>query len=509
MGKQAKPLLNFWQIWNMSFGFLGIQFGFGLQNANTSRIFESLGADVETIPILWIAAPLTGLIVQPIVGYFSDRTWHAKLGRRRPYFLVGAILASIALCLMPNSPTLWVAAGMLWMMDASINITMEPFRAFVGDNLPAQQRTIGFATQSFFIGVGAVVASALPWMLTNWFDVSNVAAEGQKIADSVKWSFYIGAAVFLSAVLWTIIRSHEYSPAELQSFGETEDHQAPTHNWQGLGQAAEAAYQERFGLIVSISALVLMVVLRYANVPKEVSLLVVATAFVGILWIISSRLIRRNKHENGFVSIMTDLLHMPLTMRQLAVVQFFSWFALFSMWIYTTSGVTAHIYGTTDAKSALYNEGADWVGLCFAAYNLVAALVAFALPYLAKLTNRRISHLIALTLGGLGLISIYFITNPQLIMVSMVGVGIAWASILSLPYAMLAGSLPPEKMGYYMGVFNFFIVIPQLVAATILGFIVGKLFGGEAIYALIVGGVSMIIAGLLTLRVYDPDEAVQ
>lgn len=509
MGKQAKPLLNFWQIWNMSFGFLGIQFGFGLQNANTSRIFESLGADVETIPILWIAAPLTGLIVQPIVGYFSDRTWHAKLGRRRPYFLVGAILASIALCLMPNSPTLWVAAGMLWMMDASINITMEPFRAFVGDNLPAQQRTIGFATQSFFIGVGAVVASALPWMLTNWFDVSNVAAEGQKIADSVKWSFYIGAAVFLLAVLWTIIRSHEYSPAELQSFGETEDHQAPTHNWQGLGQAAEAAYQERFGLIVSISALVLMVVLRYADVPKEVSLLVVATAFVGVLWIISSRLIRRNKHENGFVSIMTDLLHMPLTMRQLAVVQFFSWFALFSMWIYTTSGVTAHIYGTTDSQSALYNEGADWVGLCFAAYNLVAALVAFALPYLAKLTNRRVSHLIALTLGGLGLISIYFITDPKLIMVSMVGVGIAWASILSLPYAMLAGSLPPEKMGYYMGVFNFFIVIPQLVAATILGFIVGKLFGGEAIYALIVGGVSMIIAGLLTLRVYDPDEAVQ
>lgn len=490
----------------MSFGFLGIQFGFGLQNANTSRIFESLGADVETIPILWIAAPLTGLIVQPIVGYFSDRTWHAKLGRRRPYFLVGAILASIALCLMPNSPTLWVAAGMLWMMDASINITMEPFRAFVGDNLPAEQRTIGFATQSFFIGVGAVVASALPWMLSNWAGVSNVAAEGQQIADSVKWSFYIGGVVFLLAVLWTVFRSHEYSPAELQSFGEIDEH-THIHKWDAQSQAVEANYQQRFGLIVSVAALVLIGVLRYAGVPKEVFLLVIATAFVGVLWLISSRLIRNNQYQNGFVSIMTDLLHMPVTMRQLAVVQFFSWFALFSMWIYTTSGVTAHIYGTQDTESLRYNEGADWVGICFAAYNLVAALVAFGLPYLAKLTNRRVSHLIALTLGGLGLISIYFITDPTMILVSMVGVGIAWASILSLPYAMLAGSLPSDKMGYYMGVFNFFIVIPQLVAATILGFIVGKFFGGEAIYALIVGGVSMIIAGLLTLRVYDPDEA--
>ncbi|MEZ4984824.1 MAG: MFS transporter [Saprospiraceae bacterium] len=502
MAKQQKPQLSFWQIWNMSFGFLGIQFGFGLQNANTSRIFESLGADVETIPILWIAAPFTGLVVQPIVGYFSDRTWHPKWGRRRPYFLVGAILASLALCLMPNSSTLWMAAGMLWIMDASINITMEPFRAFVGDNLPAEQRNVGFATQSFFIGVGAVVASALPWMMTNWFDVSNTLREGQQIADSVRWSFYLGAAVFLTAVLWTVFRSHEYSPEQRMSFGEVEE-AAHHHNWSPAEREAEASLQQRFGGIVAVVSAILVGALYIGQLPKEVYLLVIAIGVVGLLWVYAGSLVRKGVQEGAFVTIMTDLLHMPKTMQQLAVVQFFSWFALFSMWIYTTSAVTSHIYGTTNTESALYNEGADWVGILFAVYNLVAAVVAFGLPWLARFTNRRVTHLIALVLGGIGLISIFFIKDPDLLVVSMVGVGIAWASILSMPYAMLAGALPADKMGYYMGVFNFFIVIPQLVAATILGFIVGKLFGGHAIYALLVGGVSMILSGLLTLRVKE------
>lgn len=496
----AKPRLSFWEIWNMSFGFLGIQFGFALQNANTSRIFETLGADVEQIPILWIAAPLTGLIVQPIIGYLSDRTWHPKLGRRRPYFLVGAILASIALSIMPNSPTLWVAAGMLWIMDASINVSMEPFRAFVGDNLASEQRTIGFATQSFFIGVGAVVASMLPWMLTNWFGVSNTAGEGQ-ISDSVKWSFYLGGAVFFLAVLWTVIRSREYPPEVLASFEEQEEEVMPELTPKEY--RAGGRKQIRFGSAFAAVGAVSVILLFQANLQKELYILALGIVLVGLLWLVSGSMKNRGHYRNGFVTIMGDLLEMPNTMKQLAVVQFFTWFALFSMWIYTTSGVTSHLYGTDDPTSALYNEGADWVGFLFAVYSGVAALVAFALPVLAKKTNRRITHLICLTLGGLGLVSIYFLPDPNLLLVSMIGVGIAWASILSMPYAMLAGSLPARKMGYFMGVFNFFIVIPQIVAATILGFIVGTFFDGQAIYALIVGGVSMILAGLLTLRVED------
>ncbi|MCB9291020.1 MAG: MFS transporter [Lewinellaceae bacterium] len=499
---KRKPTLTFWQIWNMSFGFLGIQFGFGLQNANTSRIFETLGANVEQIPILWIAAPLTGLIIQPIIGYFSDRTWHPRLGRRRPYFLVGAILASIALCLMPNSPTLWVAAGMLWIMDASINISMEPFRAFVGDNLPSAQRTMGFAMQSFFIGTGAVVASALPWMMTNWLGISNVAPEGE-ISDSVKWSFYLGGIVFFLTVLWTVIRSKEYPPEELHQF---EDNVADEIEVEELTREEYEYGGKRLVQVGGISALLgalIIFLLFRAGLNKELYILAFAIFVVGILWVAAGSMKQSGQYRNGFVAIMSDLLQMPRTMQQLALVQFFSWFALFSMWIYTTAGVTKHLYGTTDPTSALYNEGADWVGFCFAVYNGVAALVAFTLPVLAKYTSRRVTHLICLILGGLGLISVYFIHDPMLLLVSMVGVGIAWASILSMPYAMLAGALPSNKMGYYMGVFNFFIVIPQIVAATILGFIVGFFFKGEAIYALVVGGVGMILAGLLCLLVED------
>jgi len=434
----TKPTLSYWQIWNMSFGFLGIQFGFALQNANVSRIFETLGAKVENIPILWIAAPVTGLLVQPIVGYLSDRTWN-RLGRRRPYFLTGAILASLALLVMPNSPALWVAAGMLWIMDASINISMEPFRAFVGDNLPAAQRVTGFAMQSFFIGTGAVVASALPWILTNLFGVKNEAAAGQ-IPDSVRLSFYLGAAVFFCAVLWTVFRSREYSPEQMASFTEN--------------RAREDGRQG-------------------------------------------------SDNRNALITILKDFLNMPRTMRQLAWAQFFSWFALFAMWIYTTVGVTSHVYGTSDTTSALYNQGANWVGICFAFYSLVAAVVAFAIPPLAKWSSPKTAHIICLVCGALGLASIYFITSPKYLLGSMVGVGIAWASILSMPYAILTGSLPPSKLGYYMGVFNFFIVIPQIVAAAVLGFIVGRFFHHEAIFALLIGGGSLLLAAALMLRVKD------
>jgi maltose/moltooligosaccharide transporter len=501
---RPKPRLSFWDIWNMSFGFLGIQIGFALQNANVSRIFETLGAAVDDIPILWIAAPVTGLVVQPIVGYFSDRTWN-RLGRRRPYFLGGAILASLALVAMPNSPALWVAAGMLWIMDASINISMEPFRAFVGDNLPSEQRTTGFAMQSFLIGTGAVAASILPWLLTTQFGVSNEAPEGV-IPDSVRLSFYLGAAVFFAAVLWTVIRSREYSPEEMAAF---EENQARESALRGPRTAADYAEhgrrQIRLGLVllavgVAVSAW-LVAVAAY-----QVMILSVGLGIVGLLLIASGLLQRSGRHDNGFVTILNDFQDMPHTMKQLAWVQFFSWFALFAMWIYTTAGVTSHVYGTADTTSALYNEGANWVGVGFGVYNGVAAAVAFGIPVLARRTSRKIAHAICLIVGAAGLASVYLIPDPRWLLGSMVGVGVAWASILSMPYAILTGSLPPSKLGYYMGVFNFFIVIPQIVAAAVLGFIVGRFFGGHAIYALLVGGGSLVLAALLTLRVDDRDD---
>jgi maltose/moltooligosaccharide transporter len=505
-----KPSLSFWQIWNMSFGFFGIQFGFALQNANVSRIFETLGARVENIPILWIAAPVTGLIVQPIIGHMSDNTWN-RLGRRRPYFLVGAILASIALLIMPNSPSLWIAAGMLWIMDASINISMEPFRAFVGDMLPPEQRTKGFAMQSFFIGAGAVIASGLPYILTNWFGVSNEPGESL-IPDSVRWSFYIGGIVFFSAVLWTIIRTKEYSPEKMKSFNEQPEKQ----NLRKVDDEVPAEKKMVFirnGIIwvlagLVISAIIYWISLQTDRISLKAELYILtmgATAF-GLLQIIVGTLIHYRKRKNGLVIVINDLYNMPKTMAQLALVQFFTWFALFAMWIYTTSAVTSHIYGTSDTTSTLYNEGANWVGVLFAVYNGFAASVAFLLPVIAKYTNRRITHMISLIAGGIGLISVYFISNHYWLIASMIGVGIAWASILSMPYAILTGSLPPEKMGTYMGIFNFFIVIPQIMAASLLGFFAQQVFGGKAIYTLMLGGVSMILAAILVLFVYDPYE---
>lgn len=507
MSKQlpaTRPRLNFWDIWNMSFGFLGIQFGFALQNANVSRIFETLGANVEEIPILWIAAPLTGLLVQPIVGYFSDRTWN-KLGRRKPYFLFGAIFASIALFYMPNAPALWIAAGMLWIMDASINVSMEPFRAFVGDNLPASQRTTGFAMQSFFIGIGAVVASLLPWIMTNWLGISNIAEEGV-IPDSVKFSFYIGAVVFFLAVLWTVMKSKEYNPEELAAFEANEKSgHFEKQAWTKEEFQKNGKKQLQNGGIILVLGLLITFWLTTQDLNKELYVLSGGIIAAGLLSVISGWMQQSGRTENGFVAIINDFQDMPTTMKQLAIVQFFSWFPLFAMWIYTTAGVTSHVYGTNDTTSQLYNDGADWVSVCFGVYNLVAAIVAFGLPILAKQTSRRVTHMICLILGGVGLLSVYFITNPTLLIVSMVGIGIAWASILSMPYAMLTGSIPGAKMGYYMGVFNYFIVIPQLIAATILGFLVSYFFDGSAIYALVIGGISMILAGVLCLRVDDKD----
>jgi maltose/moltooligosaccharide transporter len=500
--KKSKPRLTFWQIWNMSFGFLGIQFGFALQNANVSRIFETLGAKVESIPILWIAAPVTGLIIQPIIGHMSDNTWN-RLGRRRPYFLTGAILASLALIIMPNSPVLWIAAGMLWIMDASINISMEPFRAFVGDMLPSEQRTTGFATQSFFIGTGAVVASLLPYVLTKWFHVMNTAPAGQ-IPQSVRLSFYIGGIVFICAVLWTIIRTREYPPDELREYSP-EAEQSENEDLSQVKSLGNRAFIVR-GIYWIIAGIIVSILLRYFAVEKELYILSIGVAGFGLIQIITGFLISQGRTSGGVVVVMRDLFMMPKTMSQLAVVQFFTWFALFSMWIYTTSAVTTHVYGTKDPTSDLYNEGANWVGVLFAVYNGFAAMVAFLLPVIARYTNRRITHCISLIAGGLGLISIIVFKNPYLLIISMLGIGLAWASILAMPYAILTGSLPAKKMGTYMGIFNFFIVIPQIMAASILGFFVKSLFHGESIYALVTGGISMFVAALLVLFVRDVDE---
>ena len=498
-----KPRLSFWQIWNMSFGFLGIQFGFALQNANVSRIFETLGARIDDIPILWIAAPVTGLIIQPIIGHMSDKTWN-RLGRRRPYFFVGAILASAALFIMPNSPVLWVAAGMLWIMDASINISMEPFRAFVGDMLPSEQRTTGFSMQSFFIGTGAVIASALPYMMTNWFNISNVAAPGQ-IPESVKLSFYIGGAIFFLAVCWTVFSSKEYPPDELKKFNDF-DNETKGRAKSELPKRETADKFIRDGSIWLGAGVAVSIYLFIENVELGLYVLFVGAAVFGILQIITGFLTKRGNSDNGFVTVINDLYNMPVTMRQLAFVQFFSWFALFSMWIYTTPAVTHHIYGTSDTTSELYNQGADWVGVLMAVYNGFAAVMAFVLIWLAKLTSRKTVHFISLLLGGLGLASFYIIKNPDALIISELGIGLAWASILAMPYAILAGALPPEKMGVYMGIFNFFIVIPQITAASILGFFTKTIFANDAIYSLLLGGASMILAGVLVLFVKDVDE---
>jgi maltose/moltooligosaccharide transporter len=437
MSAPSKPLVSFWQIWNMCFGFLGLQFGFALQNANVSRIFQTLGAGLEQVPILWIAAPFSGLVVQPIVGYLSDRTW-TRLGRRRPYFLLGAVLSCLALVLMPRSPTLWFAAALLWVLDASINISMEPFRAFVGDQLGSRQRPTGFALQSFFIGIGAVVASMLPWMLAR-AGVSNIDAGtigAAAIPDTVRFAFDIGAAVLLGAVVWTVFRTREYPPDTLLAFDD----------------ALETA----------------------------------------------------EPHAGMLKSIVRDLLAMPLAMRRLAPVQFFSWLALFAMWIYTTAAVAQVYFGATDPHSEAFNRGANWVGVLFGAYNGFAAVAAIFIPMMVRRLGLRLSHLVNLWLGALALLSFLVIRDPSWLLLSMVAMGFAWASILSLPYALLSDSVPARKMGLYMGVFNFFIVIPQVVAAGMLGVLLRTLFGGAPVYALGLGGVSLIVAGLLTLRVPRP-----
>jgi maltose/moltooligosaccharide transporter len=486
-----KPALSFWQIWNMCFGFLGIQFGFALQNANVSRIFQTLGADVNDIPALWIAAPLTGLIVQPIIGYYSDRTWN-RFGRRRPYFFAGAVLATIALLAMPNSPTLWIAAGLLWIMDASFNVSMEPFRAFVGDQLPTHQRPLGYAMQSVFIGVGAVIASFLPFVLTH-FGVANTAPAGE-VPHSVKYAFYAGGFMLLAAMLWTILSTREYPPEQLEAFSDNRNVDAP-------GNVAAAW---KIGTLFLVLGLILLGMINRLALEKNLYLLAGGLVVFGLLFV----WLGFTRSQGVLRQIMGDLHGMPKLMRRLNWVQFFSWFAMFAMWINTTAAVSQSFYGSSDTTSAAYNEGANWAGVLMGTYNGVGVLAAIVIPLLVRACGLRISHLINLWLGGLGLLSFLLIRDPRWLLASMVGVGFAWASILSLPYALLSDNLPAAKMGVYMGIFNFFIVIPQLLAASVLGLLLKLFFHGQPIYALALGGASLIVAGVCTLRVREPDTAI-
>lgn len=443
-----KPRLRTSEIWNMSVGFLGIQFGFALQNSNASRILQSFGADVHQLSWFWIVAPLTGMIIQPIIGHYSDHTWN-KLGRRKPYFLAGALAAGIGLILMPNAgifaavlPALWVGAGMLMIMDASFNVAMEPFRALVGDKLPSDQRTAGFAAQTVLIGIGAVVGSWLPYILAEWFNVSKTAPEND-IPLNVILSFIIGAIILVGSILWTIFTTKEYAPQELALYSTEET--------------------------------------------------------------------LENTRNDFFKSLYSDIASMPKTMKQLGWVQFFSWFGLFGMWVYSTPAIAQHIYhlDVDDTHSLAFNEASNWVGIIFGVYNLVSAIYAFLfLPVMAKKLGRKNTHIISLIAGGIGLISFYFAPNKEFLIFSMIGVGMAWASILAMPYAILAGSLPPSKMGVYMGIFNLFITIPQICNAIIGGPMVKDVYDNHAVYTLVVSGICFFLAAIATHYVEDKDEIV-
>ncbi|WP_416305326.1 MFS transporter [Neptunicella sp. SCSIO 80796] len=498
--RRTKPELSFWQIWNLCFGYFGIQFGFSLQNANISRIFETLGAEYGNMAILFVAAPITGLIVQPVIGYLSDHTWN-RFGRRSPYFLGGAIAASLALFIMPNSPLLWIAAGMLWIMDASINICMEPTRAFVGDMLPKQQRPLGYAMQTLFIGVASVIASALPWLLTNCFAVSN-SAEAGVIPDSVKYAFYFGGTVMLVAVLWTFVTTGEYSPEQLENFAEADESEPSAEN---TGPPRQPHQYYRSGSLWSLFGVTLVIIisLNIDNLDKGLFILGGGVLAFGICQLCCGYWLSHFPAGNGFTMIMQDLFSMPQTMQQLAFVQFFSWFPFFAMWTYMTAAVTGHHFGSHDPTDALYNQGANWAGILNSTYNAATIVAAILIPAMVRQTNLRVTHMFNLILGGSGFVSFMFIQDPDWLMVSMIGVGFAWASILGMPYVLLSNAIPFNKMGVYMGISNFFIVLPQILAASILGLLVNRVFDNQPIYALVTGGVSMFIAAALTLKIKE------
>jgi maltose/moltooligosaccharide transporter len=480
----------------MSFGFFGIQIGFALQNANMSRIFQSLGESLDNLTALWVAAPLTGLLVQPIIGHYSDRTW-GPLGRRRPYFLGGALCAGTALLVMPQVPALWFAAMMLWVLDASLNVSMEPFRAFVGDILGKDQHTAGYAIQTAFIGAGAVVGSVFPFVLDHFGVANTGGAHG--IPDTVRYSFWFGGVALVAGVLWTVVTTKEYSPDQMRAFeGERDEAGAAT-----LGELATRSPVT--AIVWIIAGMGLAVLVKSFDLKKEIYLLGGIMAAYGIASITAIRLARAGRDNNLLSHIVGDFSSMPDVMKRLALVQFYSWSALFIMWIYTTPVVAQYSFGSADPLSVSYNQAGNWVGILFAVYNGVAALAAlFVLPPLARAIGRVRTHAVCLLCGAAGYASFLVIRDPQLLLLAEVGIGIAWASVLAMPYAILASSLPQHKLGIYMGLFNIFIVVPQLLVATVMGSVLKAFFPTAPIWTLAVAAAVMTIAGLSMLRVREP-----
>ena len=495
-----KPRQNWAGLANISFGFFGIQIGFALQNANMSRVFQSLGSSLDDLPALWVAAPLTGLLVQPIIGHMSDRTWLGRLGRRRPYFLAGAILAALSLFLMPYSPVLLMAAILLWTLDASLNISMEPFRAFVGDMLRKDQHTAGYAVQTAFIGAGAVVSSLFPYLLEHW----GVANEhpGGGIPDTVRYSFWAGGLAMFAAVLWTVVTTREYPPEEMAAFGADGDDASTAPASAALAQRDSAA---PFGWITAGIALGL-ITLQF-GLEKEVYLLAGLLLGYGLISHIAIRLARAGRTASMLTGIVGDFSGMPEIMKRLAVVQFFSWSALFIMWINTTPIVAKDFFGAADPASPAYQEGGNWVGVLFSVYNGVAAIAALTLlPFLSTRLGKVRTHMFGLLCGAAGYASFFVITDPHWLVLSEIGIGIAWASILAMPYAILASSLPQGKLGIYMGLFNVFVVLPQLLVATVMGSIMKAFFPGEPIWTMAFAAGTLVLAALAMARVTVPGE---
>lgn len=499
LATSGKPRQSISGLINISFGFLGIQIGFALQNANMSRIFQTLGAAMDDLPALWVAAPLTGLLVQPIIGHMSDRTWLGRLGRRRPYFLAGAIMAALSLFAMPMAEVLLFAAALLWILDASINVSMEPFRAFVGDMLRKDQHTAGYAVQTAFIGVGAVIGSAFPWFL-DYLGVANAAAPGA-IPDTVRYSFWFGGLALFASVLWTVVSTQEYSPDEQAAFeggvaGGEEDNTL---------RLLAARSPVSSGLWIGAGALVMVMVQQFA-LEKEVYLLGGLLAAYGLASGLAIALARQGRANNMLGHIVGDFAGMPPIMKKLALVQFFSWSALFIMWINTTPVVAQYFFGASDPQSAAYQEAGNWVGVLFAIYNGVAAIAALTLlPWLAARFGKVRTHMAGLSAGAIGYASFFLLRDPDHLIFSEIGIGIAWASILAMPYAILASSLPQKKLGIYMGLFNVFIVVPQLLVATVMGSIMKAYFPTEPIWTMAFAALVMGLAALSMLRLIGDD----
>ena len=497
-----KPHMGWGGLANISFGFFGIQIGFVLQNSNMSRIFQTVGASLDDLPALWVAAPLTGLIVQPIIGHLSDKTWN-RFGRRRPYFMTGALLAAVSLLLMPLAPVfaapLLFAAALLWVLDASLNIAMEPFRAFVGDMLDKSQHATGYAVQTAFIGAGAVVAAIFPWLLEQ-FGVSNVAAAGE-IPDTVRWSFWAGAVALFCAIGWTVMTTREYSPEEMARFEAERAVEA--------GAPIRALAAKGFGSAFGWAALGLAVaaVTVLFDLEKELYLLAGLLVVYGILSAIAITMAKKGQSANMLSTIVGDFSGMPDTMKRLALVQFFSWSALFIMWIYSGPIVSQYFYGSADPTTAAYNEGANWWNLIYTVQNGVAAVAALALlPVMSKRMGKAKTHMTCLLLGAAGFLGYFVLRDPNLLIVCEILKGIAWASILAMPYAILASSLPQAKLGIYMGLFNIFIVVPQLLVATVMGTVMNAFFPADPIWTMLFAAASWTLAALAMLRVTVPGE---